>query len=604
MTKIIIWDSQKKPVSNKDALFIIWNRDSNVKNKSVICLSEYIEKYSKDIRSDFLLWSHEINSKKIRSIAIYKKFFIRPNFSFWWMTLIFQKCNYANSQYINDVIKFFALARVIKENNVKKIYLKGCNKKNYKIFKSSSIFKRNIHQSFLFLENFINNLFKLFLVIQAISWILWYFSTRFPFIFFSLKRWKNSKAKITFLNYLDCTTVAQSKKLNFVSPYWDGLPKKLKNQKIETNWLHIYVGSFLNTFQAIGFLHSNKNGKSMQNHFCLDSFLTLKMLGSVFKDWAILICKFNSIPRNLFRSKRNFFDFSSFYHKDLLRSFYGKNALKSLLYLHLFESAFSKLPIQNKSIYLQENQSWEMAFLHSWKINGHFQSIGCPHSTIRFWDLRYHHYKDFYLSKVSQPDLVAVNGLDAFKSLSLSGFPKKKLRIVEALRYLYLKFIKPDNLATNEKLNILILGDFLSDSTHYLLKMIERIQYKLPKDTKITFKPHPHCHISLSNFNLRNVRLSRNSTSSLVGDHNIAITSNSTSAAVDAYYAGIKVITVLDTSKLNLSPFFNNRNIFFVESSQELLNALYSIKSKLPPPKIDKFLSIDESLNSWMKLLS
>jgi surface carbohydrate biosynthesis protein (TIGR04326 family) len=78
---------------------------------------------------------------------------------------------------------------------------------------------------------------------------------------------------------------------------------------------------------------------------------------------------------------------------------YVHSAVSTLLQYNLMESAINMLPRQDKGIYLQENQAWEMGMIHAWKSAGHGKLVGSIHSTVRYWDLRYFYCTHSYYKK-------------------------------------------------------------------------------------------------------------------------------------------------------------------------------------------------------------
>ena len=78
-----------------------------------------------------------------------------------------------------------------------------------------------------------------------------------------------------------------------------------------------------------------------------------------------------------------------------------------------------------------------------------------------------------------------------------------------------------------------------------------------------------------------------------------------TSAAVDAYCAGLPVITVLDQVTLNMSPVRGCKGVKFVETQADLVRAL-SKAAAAPRPEIRsvRFFNLDSRLPKWNRLLS
>ena len=129
--------------------------------------------------------------------------------------------------------------------------------------------------------------------------------------------------------------------------------------------------------------------------------------------------------------------------------------MRNIVKFHLFEKAMCSLSVQDLGFYLMENQGWEFAFLHSWKSSNHKKIVGCPHSSMRFWDLRYFFDKRDYNQNrkypMPLPNQVAVNGKMALNMYKNSSFPKK-LTELEALRFMHLNKIKKKTIKSLENL--------------------------------------------------------------------------------------------------------------------------------------------------------
>ena len=85
------------------------------------------------------------------------------------------------------------------------------------------------------------------------------------------------------------------------------------------------------------------------------------------------------------------------------------------------------------------------------------------------------------------------------------------------------------------------------------MKMLREISGDL-SSFELTVKPHPACPISFSDYPELTFKLSDQPLSDLLGHYDVVYTSSVTSAAVDAYSAGLQVISFVDPTTLNLSP--------------------------------------------------
>jgi len=80
------------------------------------------------------------------------------------------------------------------------------------------------------------------------------------------------------------------------------------------------------------------------------------------------------------------------------------------------------------------------------------------------------------------------------------------------------------------------------------------------------------------------------------------VTSNVTSAAVDACGSAVRIIQVLDGTALNLSPLRGVEGVHFVRSADELLQALED-QTENPPVASSSAFFLDPALPRWKALL-
>jgi surface carbohydrate biosynthesis protein (TIGR04326 family) len=86
----------------------------------------------------------------------------------------------------------------------------------------------------------------------------------------------------------------------------------------------------------------------------------------------------------------------------------------------------------------------------------------------------------------------------------------------------------------------------------------------------------------------------------------VAVSANSTSAAVDAYVAGLPVIIGVDGDDLNLSPLRGQAGACFVSSPQDMAAALQAIGSVGAASDRDRkeFFCLDAEMPRWQRLLA
>ena len=69
-----------------------------------------------------------MGEKKVDNISIKDHLEIQPNFSYWWMTLFAEKCNFSKSPEIDNAVKLIAFKRWMLSNPLKSIEIKSNNK--------------------------------------------------------------------------------------------------------------------------------------------------------------------------------------------------------------------------------------------------------------------------------------------------------------------------------------------------------------------------------------------------------------------------------------------------------------------------------------------
>jgi surface carbohydrate biosynthesis protein (TIGR04326 family) len=316
--------------------------------------------------------------------------------------------------------------------------------------------------------------------------------------------------------------------------------------------------------------------------------------------------------KNSFRIKNSKIDLWPLLKNDWQNSLKGKISMSNCLTINLIEGTLSKLPPQKLGVYLQENISWEMAFIHIWKALGHGYLIGVPHSTVRFGDYRFYYDSRSYFNNGNNnlplPDKVALNGPVAMKAYHDGNYPEEKMIEVEALRYLHLEeknSCKNKNIDTfklSSDLCVLVCGDYMPKVSKQIMLWLESAVKELPPNVHYIVKPHPSCPIMANDYPSLNLEMTNAPLVELLPKCDVVFTSNGTAAAVEAYCSGIPVIQVLDGNTFNLSPLHGLKGVEYVTNPMELAEVLQNVR-KLDGVIIEPYFCLDNDLPRWKKLL-
>jgi len=614
----LVWDSVASPPEGYQRI-ILWKSFACEAYPDAISIPKVIEDNAVELKKQYLKFVYDIGKKKLNGQSVIDHMLIRKDFNYWWLTLIVEKCNYSKSTWINDAIRLFAFEKIIKKESIHNITLATSNDLLINSFRLLCL-KNHIEIKLQYIPKIESSKskFRRFyalwpLSLKGIASFCFNIVRRWSLRGIGLKEWKSTTGEITFISYFFNLVPKSAEKGQYESRYWGHLPDSLLKEKVSTNWLHIYVkDSVCPSEKHVDKLIQkfNQIGQGKQTHTTLDTFLGLKVIWNTLLDWVLLF-KVGRKIRDLdsIENEDNGYLWP-FIKKDLNKSLYGQTALNNLLNFNLFEEALRLIPKQKKGVFLQENQGWEFGLIQAWKAARHSDLIGVPHSTIRFWDLRYYFDDRCYNYKTSNkfphPSTVAVNGKLMNKSYLDGGYKQCELMDVEALRYLYLNTNNENNndLLNNESTVVLVLGEYLVENTHYQMSILEKAFPSFSTNIKLIVKPHPNCPIIQSEYPDLEMEITMESISTLLLKSNIAFTSNVTSAAIDAYCANVPVISALNPQTLNMSPLMGVEGVEFVNNASEFVNAVEKLKSvnknKIKPEDI---FWLNPKLPMWKKIL-
>ena len=223
----------------------------------------------------------------------------------------------------------------------------------------------------------------------------------------------------------------------FLSHYWGELPEYLSSQHIPSTWFYFFspTPSIPSSKKALEILQL-LNDTSTNQHIALESFLSLS---SIFKSFISYV-KFSflgyklemygflrrCLPNNLF----------PFLIDDFRSSTYGYQLLKSIIYHDLFVRAIRSFNPNIPIFYLQENQDWEYLMLQIFGSTVRSSIVGVPHTTLRFWDLRYFVSAHSVHYKPPIPTYQALNSHHAetsFATIKLVYYVRCLLKLLDTL---------------------------------------------------------------------------------------------------------------------------------------------------------------------------
>jgi surface carbohydrate biosynthesis protein (TIGR04326 family) len=610
---LLIWDRDEE-LPDVDSPVILWSSFSESEPPNIISLPKVVENQSEYLRHRYLEWIYDIGETKIHDKRVVDHFELKPEFSFWWMSLISHKPNYYQSQHINDVIKCLAFEilyfekfrsyniKIVTTNVALKIIFRDfCKKSEVSMISEDILSESFLSKPVLILSSFSKGIaYLLITIIKSIK--------NFSFKDNSWPENLNSTVCIfDILVYLKENSFLEGK---FSSGYWTSLVNLLNDMGLSTTWVHTYFKHpEINSVKEASSLMDLFNLSNKYNyHGLIDSQISFFAACKAIRYYFQVVYNNFRIGEvsDLFKPSLSNFNFWPLFKNNWYDSFLGIHTVKGCISISVYENFLNKIPHQKIGIYIQENQPWEIAIINAWRKAGHGKLIGVPHTTVRFWDLRYFYAPQTYSkssNSLPRPDCVALNGPVSFDIYKRSGYPVTEMVEVEALRYLHLKSrSKQQFTKDSDHKRILVLGDNIVGSNERLIEMIYHANKDISVSVNFVFKSHKARVFKFTCYHSENFIVSEENIFEQMHKSDVVITGNITSAAVDAYYFGLPVLTLIDPKTLNSSPLRDIKVISYfstVSELTEIINKSLYIK----PDESKSYFNLNNDLFLWKRLI-
>ena len=597
------------------------------------CLSipAYLESNSDRLRAKYLKFINNLGETKICGNRIIDHLSLKNGYNLWWMSLVVEKSPF-KSPGIFDCLRLLALEEIIQYEKPEKLILYSssaalldavkvlCDNLGVTFSWHKVKAKKKIISNPLDIYRLLPNQIRSFLSLVRQILKLWKLKKR------QNVSWFYGDTSLTIISYFDNLDVRSFNKGNFRSAYWGSLNEVIHSVGKNVNWLQIFSTSSVSPNVHSGLFAVEKyNEKPLENgyHAFLEGYLDFSCIAHSCFNYIRLVARrwhWNEDRISAaFQPKGSAAWLWPFLKYDCLSSIRGTNLVQNLLWIDLFDSAMADIPKQKMGLYLQENQDWERALIHAWRRHGHGQLIGVVHTPIRYWDLRYfNNICEVETASMTTappphicPDFIALNGPFSFKSYIDDGYALDKLVSVEALRYENIlelvpreRVLETRDINDNIKTKVLVLGQILRFQTHATLACLEQVVTSINEPYGFTLKNHPNCPIAINNYPVLNLSQTNEALEKILLQFDMVIVAGSSTAALDAYMAGLRVIVYLDACDFNYSPVRGFSGVTFVTTPKEMKDAIeLECKDVETEKALDQFFWLDRDLPRWRRFL-
>lgn len=623
---VIVWDRNDNPPAAMGEV-LCWR--SYADGSSGGSVPRYLETHAERLRAKYLAFIHDLGESHIGGKRIVEHLDLGDGFSFWWMTQLSEKSPFKSPQ-IYGCLRLMALEEILLEKKPSELTLDSSDRD---LAQAVRRLCQNLRINFIWRVGkrpkqkwSLRNVYRA--LPQSMQGLisLRHLVLRWPLRRLQKPQWfagDNTIFLCSNFAHLDSVSCAQG---SFYSYQWEGLPKYLRDSGKHANWIQHFLHrpSDVDAQTGLSWMRLfNRDARKQGCHTYLETYLSWSVVARALKNWIWL----NAVSWRLRQINRAFnLKGSAVWLWPLLRSDWraslnGPSAINNCLWVELFDAVLKDMPNQKIGLYIWENQGWESALLRAWRRHGHGKIIGVQHATVVFWHLNNFDDPRSLISTQRRakplPNYLAVNGPMAWKAFVKSGYPVERLVEVEALRFQYLtalgsgKLTRPGDdpasahfQAQSAPKKVLILGDFTIKQTLKMLHCIEAASHLIDGEISLTLKSHPVCPIRKEDCRSLSFELTNRPLPEIMQNFDLAFSSNTTSAGLDASLAGLSVVVFLDDEDFNHSPLRGVGGIRFAGTAEELAHALQAGKRNNFPPAAGDFFWLDLQLPRWRTVLS
>src|SRR5579872_2114947 len=393
-TALFVWAGQAEdaPAAGRLLLWSGVNRQVGARS-----LGEFIETHAEELRRRCLAWFQELGELRVRGRALRDHFSFADGSDLWAQSIFVELSPWKQLSFL-AFVKVLALELLLELEQPRGLVLAGgdrdlraaieqiCQRRSIAFAARPAQRRQRAHGLRAWFRAMPHGL-------QGLLAQAYFAVTRLP-----LRRARIATPAPTHKSVLLCGPLFNFElkaDASFASRFWTRLPDLLGEAGYSVTWLHSYYQheGLARATEAARLIHRlNADANRSGTHLLVDAFFTPFTAVAILARWARMTMRSlaieSSVRRQLQASDRA--GYWPLVRHDWARSLRGVGCVENLFYAACVNEALSALPPQDEGLYLMEGQSWERALAFAWRSHGHGRLAGVAHSTLRFWDLRYH----------------------------------------------------------------------------------------------------------------------------------------------------------------------------------------------------------------------
>ena len=568
--------------------YLLWDMFSD--DPSIDSILTWHEHFFEQTKHEFLSFISAISEFKVAQDTLCEHLRLPDGFSVWWISRIFERHPNFYGPVLFRIFKLRALEHYLDAAQPSAVTIHTCpdDAADIAALCRAKGIPCEIGQPFRSTRQpwgaKIRGAVSKFIVFAALkhAWLLihwWCYERRF----FSRKPTVHRKAGILLGTWFPNLDFGAAQRGHFLSRYWEGAHEVLKETAKPVHWLLIHADPPENISKNVALRDSlvAQANPSCDMVFWQEAVSPAGAL-KAFLQWcytAYKVRKLDPFIQKAFDWPNSKLDLFPLLRPLWHDSTQGEYLLRQLLMLEGIRTYSKKIGTQEMVLTSSELQFWERILFREQRLSGCKKISAALHSCIPTSDFRFFFPQNIWNNnefREQMPDTFYCNGPASFAVMEHAGFPKERLGLLEAVRFMELAQLQPFPRA--EPKQLLVVTSYFEKETSQLLHSLADAMHsaRFPIFDQVIIKAHPYLPVDkwLGQYFISPPVIVYEKIESYITEGTIMLTAAGTSVTLLALYANIPVVIKSPQNDFDMSPSGALAGVQYVRTVEELLVAL------------------------------